>query len=123
MDILSTTEDPRFRELALGHLAKLFQTPRPETGRRLHLVYRDLIGRDGVRVLKGEVAKDLVMQIESDWFREEVITAYAMHDPRREAVLLLWPIGGGLGLLVVRFADLEDGIEDLPDIPIGAALN
>ena len=66
------------------------------------------------------------MQIESDWFRDEAITAYAMHNPLREAVLLLWPIGGGLGLLVVRFADLADLVgeyDDYPEIPVGASLN
>lgn len=123
MDILSTTDDPRFRELALAHLPGFCRTSRREKGRRLYLVYRDLAGRDGVRDLKGEAARDLLNQIESDWFREEAIAAYAMHNPQREAVLLLWPIGGGLGLLTVRFADLEDGFEDLPDVPVGAALN
>lgn len=123
MDIVSTTEDPRFKELALAHLSSFCRMAKRDAGRRLYLVYRDLAGHDGLRALKGETAKDLVGQIESDWFREEVGTAYAMHDPSREAVLLLWPIGGGLGLLVVRFADLEEGLEDLPDIPVGACLN
>lgn len=123
MDILSTTEDPRFRELALAHLAGFCRMAKREQGRRLYLVYRDLAGHDGMRAMKGETARDLVAQIESDWFREEVATAYAMHDPHREAVLLLWPIGGGLGLLVVRFAELAEGLEDLPDVPVGAGLN
>jgi hypothetical protein len=118
MEILTTTSDPRYRELTLTHVPRLCRDARQRldrSQRRLHLVYRDLEGREGTRDLRGEVAEDLIVQIVNPSFREAVREAYETHDPYRQAAVLLWLIDGGLGLIVVRYDDLMADEDAAPE--------